>query len=46
VGAAITYNWKPQDLDGLYGKSPLGFWLFLRIRPAAMGHGGGHGGTR
>lgn len=42
VGASVTYNWKPGDLDALYGKSPIGFWLFLRIRPAAMQHGGGH----
>jgi hypothetical protein len=43
VGAAVTFNWTPNDLKALYGGSPVGFWLFLRIRPAAM-HMGGHGG--
>ncbi|MCC6730986.1 MAG: hypothetical protein IT208_16800 [Chthonomonadales bacterium] len=39
VGAAITFNWAPRELDRLYGRSPVGFWLFLRIRPAPMRHG-------
>jgi hypothetical protein len=42
VGAAVTFNWKPSDLDAAYGKNPMGFWLFLRIRPAPMHHEG-HG---
>jgi hypothetical protein len=44
IGAAVTFNWQPGDLKSTYGSSPVGFWLFLRIRPAAMQHGGGHGG--
>jgi hypothetical protein len=42
IGAAFTFNWTPGTLEPLYGKSPTGFWAFLRIRPAAMQHGGGH----
>ncbi|MEN9401720.1 MAG: hypothetical protein RL091_423 [Verrucomicrobiota bacterium] len=38
LGASATYSWKPNDLDGLYGKNPVGYWIFLRLRPAAMGH--------
>jgi hypothetical protein len=35
VGLAVTYNWKPQDLDSVYGGSPIGVWIFLRIRPTS-----------
>ena len=42
IGAAFTFNWTPSSLEPLYGKSPTGFWAFLRIRPAAMQHGEGH----
>jgi len=39
LGAAITLNPHPSELDSLYGSSPTSFWLFLRIRPAQMkGH--------
>lgn len=38
VGASVTFNWKSQDLDAIYGRSPMGFWLFLRIRPASGHH--------
>ncbi len=38
IGAAVTFNWKPGDLDSLYGKDPMGVWVFLRIRPAPMAH--------
>lgn len=44
IGAAVTFNWKPSDLNASYGSSPMGFWLFLRIRPAAVKHSGGHEG--
>ena len=37
-GASATYSWKPGDLDGLYGDNPIGYWIFLRLRPSAMGH--------
>ena len=43
VGGALTFNWTPEELKQIYNKSPLGFWLFLRIRPAAMQHGGAQG---
>ena len=39
VGAAVTFNTAPSSLDSTYGKSPMGFWLFLRIRPGRMKHG-------
>ena len=38
LGASVTYSFKPDDLDGLYGDHPVGFWVFLRLRPAAMEH--------
>ena len=37
VGAAVTFNTFPSDLKPLYGNSPMGFWLFLRIRPNRHG---------
>jgi len=40
VGAAVTFNSVPSSLNSTYGSSPMGFWLFLRIRPAQMQHGG------
>ena len=39
VGAAVTFNSVPSSLNSTYGSSPMGFWLFLRIRPAQMQHG-------
>lgn len=38
LGASATYSFKPSDLDRLYGRNPIGFWIFLRLRPAAMEH--------
>ncbi len=38
LGASLTYTFKPGDLDALYGRNPVGFWIFLRLRPAAMEH--------
>jgi hypothetical protein len=43
VGAAVTFNTIPSSLHSAYGSSPMGFWLFLRIRPAQMQHGGANG---
>lgn len=40
VGGSVTYSFAPRDLDAVYGKNPVGFWVFLRLRPAAMNHGG------
>jgi hypothetical protein len=39
VGAAITFYGEPSSLDSVYGRSPMGYWLFFRIRPAAMKQG-------
>ncbi|HEY8993263.1 MAG TPA: hypothetical protein VIM71_01145 [Lacunisphaera sp.] len=38
LGASVTYTFKPDDLDAAYGRNPIGFWIFLRLRPAAMEH--------
>ena len=49
AGAAVTYTLTPSgsfgrtitetsNLDRIYGKDPIGFWIFLRLRPAAMTH--------
>lgn len=38
VGSSVTYSIKPRDLDATYGRRPVGFWIFLRLRPAAMAH--------
>ncbi|HYC69856.1 MAG TPA: hypothetical protein VEB66_01530 [Opitutaceae bacterium] len=38
LGASATYSIVPDDLDAIYGKNPIGFWIFLRLRPAAMSH--------
>ena len=38
IGGAVTFNTHPSSLDSLYGSSPMGYWLFLRIRPAPMHH--------
>lgn len=38
LGAAVTYSLSPADLDATYGRRPVGFWIFLRLRPAAMAH--------
>jgi hypothetical protein len=38
LGGSVTYSIKPRDLDATYGRRPVGFWIFLRLRPAAMAH--------
>jgi len=38
VGAAVSYSFAPRDLDSVYGRHPLGYWIFLRLRPAEMKH--------
>lgn len=38
LGGSVTYTVKPKSLDPLYGDNPIGYWIFLRLRPAAMGH--------
>jgi hypothetical protein len=34
LGADITFYSKPETLDSAYGKDPVSFQIFLRVRPA------------
>lgn len=36
LGASLSYSVAPGELDGLYGRHPVGYWIFLRLRPAAL----------
>jgi hypothetical protein len=36
LGADFTFYSKPAILDPFYGRDPVGFQVFLRLRPAAM----------
>ena len=36
LGGMLTYSWVPSALDPLYGRHPIGYWIFLRLRPALM----------
>jgi hypothetical protein len=36
LGAAVTFYSKPQLLDAVYGKHPVAFQIFLRLRPGLM----------
>ena len=38
LGGSVSYAFKPKSLDALYGDNPVGYWIFLRVRPAARGH--------
>lgn len=38
LGGAVSYARKPSDLDAQYGRHPIGYWIFLRLRPAPMSH--------
>ncbi len=40
LGASVTYNFIPESLRSTYGDNPIGLWVFFRIRPALMHHGG------
>ena len=42
LGAQATLNVSPNQLKSLYGSSPLGFEVYLRITPALMKMGGSH----
>src|SRR5207245_607238 len=42
LGADLTLHAVPSGLERVYGSSPYGAHLFLRVRWNA-GHGGGHG---
>lgn len=34
LGAEVTYSVPPSSLDALYGRHPVAYWIFLRLRPA------------
>jgi hypothetical protein len=38
VGADLTFYTKPPTLDSAYGKNPVSFQIFLRVRPALSHH--------
>jgi len=38
IGADVTLYHVPDGLKGIYGSSPTGFHVFLRIRPGKMAH--------
>jgi hypothetical protein len=38
VGADLTFYTKPSTLDSAYGKNPVSFQIFLRVRPALSHH--------
>ena len=38
MGADLTFYTKPSILDSSYGKNPVSFQVFLRVRPALSHH--------
>jgi hypothetical protein len=34
LGGEVTYSVLPSSLDAIYGRHPVGYWIFLRLRPA------------
>ena len=34
LGTEVTYSFAPDSLQGLYGRHPMAYWVFLRLRPA------------
>jgi hypothetical protein len=38
LGADVTFYSKPAVLDPVYGKNPVSFHVFLRLRPGKMNH--------
>jgi len=36
LGAQVTYTFEPASLDHLYGPHPIGYWIFLRLRPTRI----------
>jgi hypothetical protein len=38
VGSDLTFYTKPSALDSFYGKNPVSFQVFLRVRPALSHH--------
>lgn len=45
VGSDVTFYSKPAILDQLYGNNPVGWKLFLRVRPGKMDMSSMHGAT-
>jgi hypothetical protein len=43
VGSDVTFYSKPAILDQLYGNNPVGWKLFLRVRPGRMDMSSMHG---
>jgi hypothetical protein len=39
LGGEVTYSAIPDSLQIDYGRHPLGYWIFLRLRPARMNPG-------
>jgi hypothetical protein len=43
IGVRGALNFIPSELQAFYGTAlPVGGMVFIRLRPAAMAHGGGH----
>jgi hypothetical protein len=38
IGADLTFYHKPDELDPIYGRNPVGIHFFIRVRPARMNH--------
>ncbi|MGB7330325.1 MAG: hypothetical protein WBD25_02980 [Terriglobales bacterium] len=38
LGADLTFYSKPSTLDSVYGRNPVSFQIFLRVRPALNRH--------
>ena len=38
VGADVSLSFAPSSLAAVYGRRPLGYWIFIRLRPALMEH--------
>ncbi len=38
LGADVTFYSKPSLLDAYYGKNPVSFQIFMRVRPALSHH--------
>jgi mono/diheme cytochrome c family protein len=36
IGAGLTFYHKPSELDPIYGRRPVSFHVFLRLRPGEM----------
>jgi hypothetical protein len=42
LGGSVSYTFAPSELDSRYGENPVGWWIFLRLRPAMMEHAAEH----